>query len=693
MASAPVKRLLIIGWDAADWLIIDPLFKKGQMPNLKGLVERGVRADLHTLQPKLSPLLWSTIATGKTADKHGILNFVEPDPAGEGVRVSASTSRRTKALWNMLTQRSKQVNVVGWYASHPAEPIRGAVVTNLFQEGEPANPGDAWPLQPGTVHPSTLGATLEPMRVHTRAVSAGQLEAVLPGARALSSDTRVRTLAKQLARMNSIHAAAKSVMTSGSWECMLVFYDAIDTIGHHFMQYRPPKMAVVSPTDVRTFGAVMDGVYRQHDAMLGELLHQAGEDTTVILLSDHGFYSDERRPVIKSSATPAERAALESSWHRPHGVLIMSGPGVKTGEHVVGATLLDITPTALALLGLPVGADMDGRPLKEALELPTAPEVIPSWDLEEGEAGLHPPDLRQDPFEARDAVNQLIELGYMPELGNDSKALLELTRRETQFNLAVVYMTTGRPTLAVPVLQPLAKDHPEESRYTLSLAQCLVASGRLNEATELLRALVARQRDSVEAQFVLAGALANAGQREEAASMVAALESAHASRRDLAIGLGDLCAAVHRWQDAERHYARAAQGDATNPLLHAGRARAALGRGDWEPAAEHALNALDLHPGLGEAHYLLGVALTRLDQLEHAATSFSLAVRWEPGLLDGYRYLALLSARQGDAKAALEHGERARALMDRARTEGVEMPPEALWGPSAWAKSIGVAEA
>lgn len=79
MLNRPAKKLLIIGWDAADWIIIDRLFSQGKMPHLRRLVDNGVRADLSTLDPKLSPLLWSSIATGKTADKHGILNFVELD--------------------------------------------------------------------------------------------------------------------------------------------------------------------------------------------------------------------------------------------------------------------------------------------------------------------------------------------------------------------------------------------------------------------------------------------------------------------------------------------------------------------------------------------------------------------------------------------------------------------------------------
>src|SRR6185295_1799732 len=115
--------------------------------------------------PRLSPLLWTSIATGKTADKHGILNFVEPDPSGAGLRISTSTSRKTKALWNMLTQSGMRVNVVGWYASHPAEPINGVSVSNLFWEGMPAKPDEVWPMIKGAVHPPSMTDEIAGLRV------------------------------------------------------------------------------------------------------------------------------------------------------------------------------------------------------------------------------------------------------------------------------------------------------------------------------------------------------------------------------------------------------------------------------------------------------------------------------------------------------------------------------------------------
>ena len=82
MTNRTDKKILLIGWDAADWKIINPLMDAGKMPNLEQLVERGVMGNLSTLYPELSPMLWTSIATGKRPFNHGIHGFTEPDPDG-----------------------------------------------------------------------------------------------------------------------------------------------------------------------------------------------------------------------------------------------------------------------------------------------------------------------------------------------------------------------------------------------------------------------------------------------------------------------------------------------------------------------------------------------------------------------------------------------------------------------------------
>ena len=674
MPDRPTKRVLVVGWDAADWKLIDPLLARGEMPNLARLINAGCRADLASLDPKLSPLLWTSIATGKTADKHGVLNFIEPDPDTGTLRPACSPTRRTKAIWNILTQRGLRTNVVSWYASHPAEPIRGSVVTNLFQDARPARAGDPWVMAEGAVHPAAMADAIASARVHPSSITRAQLRALVPAIDSIpESDRRLGLLRIQLAQAHSVQNAALHLLRSGdgeggaaAWDCALVFNEAIDVVGHHFMQFHAPKMEHVSSRDFDRFRHVMHGIYRVQDAMLGDLLDAAGPETTAVVLSDHGFHSDHLRPRVQTDPDDAH-AAMDATWHRPHGMLVMSGPGIRGGEAPQAPTLLDITPTILSLLALPAGADMDGRVLHESLEAPlddpaTLPR-IPSWDDVPGEAGLHPAERRVDPFEARDAMKQLADLGYVEESSGDQEAALAACERETRSNLGVVYMTTSRHHLGVDLFRALHEAWPEERRFAVNLANCLLVLGRPDEALPVLHALAEREPESIESRLLLASALLARGDAAQAARTLEHAEKASPDRIDVLCALGEAFTRLERWDEAERRLARAAVIDPHNPVVPHVRALLELARRRWEPAAEAALDALDRRHRYPEAHYTLGVALAWLGDGPHAIQSFQVALSMRPGMVDAHLFLARLFAKQGDGANGAEHAAIAHSLL------------------------------
>src|SRR5262249_18591754 len=154
----------------------------------------------------------------------------------------------------------------------------------------------------------------------------------------------------------------------------------------------PPRLPWVPEKDFSLYQHVVANGYRYHDAMLGALLAHADENTTVILLSDHGFHPDHQR----AGYIPVEPAgpAVE---HRHFGILCMNGPALRRDEQLYGASLLDICPTVLTLVGLPPGKDMDGKVLVTAFKEPPPINPIESWDTVPGEAGTHPPEVQLDP--------------------------------------------------------------------------------------------------------------------------------------------------------------------------------------------------------------------------------------------------------------------------------------------------------
>lgn len=691
MPERPAKRLLIIGWDAADWKMIDPLLAAGMMPNLHRQLQRGTRADLASLDPKLSPILWTTIATGKTADKHGILNFIEPDPmVGGGVRVSSSISRKTKALWNILSQSDRRSIVVNWYATHPAEPIKGVCVSNLFQEGAPKSAKEPWSMPPGAISPAQLAAGIQQLRVHASAAALHDLRVLLPRSDALAhDDRRIALMRKLLAQSRSVHNVALSLISSGQpWDCAMVFYDMIDVAGHHFMQYHPPRLEHVSKKDFSALSGVMNGVYRLHDRMLGELMKAAGDDVTVIILSDHGFHSDHLRPRT-ATAMHDEHAAMDATWHRQTGMLAMAGPGVRSGASIRSAGLLDITPTALTLLGLPVGEDMDGRVLLEALDGVPAIQRIESWDSIDDESGMHPADMRTDPFESREAMKQLADLGYIQPIGDDMDKVLRDIDRESRSNLGVVYMSTHRLQQALPVFERLRADFPNDARFAINLAHCLQATGAMDQAEQLLADFLRTHSEFAEARALRATLLTSQRRFDEAAAMLDESLRANPSDPSLWISLSAIHRLAGQWEPAERAVKRALALDPKNAAAHHAHALLALSQRKFEQAAEHALNALELQHAMFEAHHTLGIALAWMGEIESAIQSFRIALTLQPGLVDAHRFLEQLHLARNEQTEAAVHAAEAQRL--KAPADALHSTKTALetdpFGPDAWSRS------
>lgn len=349
-----------------------------------------------------------------------------------------------------------------------------------------------------TVYPQRLVKPLAELRVHPGELEAAQILPFIPKAAEidLEKDKRLEMFAKILADCSSIHAAATAVIQLEAWDFMAVYYDAIDHFGHGFMKYHPPRQDHIPEEDFERYKDVVEGGYRFHDMMLQALLALAGDDTTVILISDHGFHPDHLRP----SRIPFEPAgpAIE---HRPYGIFVMKGPGVKVDERIYGATLLDIAPTLLTLFGLPVGEDMDGKPLVQAFDEPPSFETIPSWEEVEGEAGMHPPDKRIDPVEAQESIKQLVALGYIEDPGENKDEAIRKTVREANYNLAQAYVDANRYVDATAIFKELWKDWPDEIRFANRLTNCYLALERIDEARRIVDEIVVAQvRLAQEAQ-------------------------------------------------------------------------------------------------------------------------------------------------------------------------------------------------
>ena len=722
-------KVLLVGWDAADWKIIEPLMERGLMPATRQLVERGVMGNMATLSPALSPMLWTSIATGKRPYKHGILGFVEPAPDG-GIQPITNLARKTKAVWNILSQKGLRSNVVGWWPSHPAEPINGVMVSNRYQRA-PGPIERGWPMPAGTVHPDRLAETLADLRVHPQELEPAHVLPFIPHAARIDQekDQRLANCLRMIADCTTIQSCATHLIESEPWDLMAVYFDAIDHFCHGFIRYHPLKMDWISDEEFDLYQHVVTAGYVYHDMMLARLIELAGEGVTVILMSDHGFHPDH----LRRESLPMEPAG-PAAEHRDYGIFVMAGPGIKRDELIHGINLLDVTPTILTIFGLPVASDMDGRPRVDAFVEPPGVEFIESWDAVPGEHGCHPPGSHLTQADAQEGIEHLVALGYIEKPSGDIEETVREAQRELDYDLARSYMDGGLHGLAVPVLARLYDERPLDFRFGIQLALCLKSLGSVEDLERLIDDLNSRWRaaraEADKRLFEIAELArerrrlrddASAEDRTSDSAMFSPAERdvirklraiargnpstldylagwAALEKKDLEgalthfmqagksqsrvpgfhVQIGEAYLRLRRFSEAEECFQRALELDPSNAGAYVGLARTFVGLRKAREGAENATRAIQLKYHLSAGHYWLGVALAMAKEYEPAVRAFETAISQNPNFPEAHARLArIYSHIFQDEGRAIDHRVVAMQIRNERRRQRRErrIPP------------------
>jgi predicted AlkP superfamily phosphohydrolase/phosphomutase/tetratricopeptide (TPR) repeat protein len=612
------RKLLLVGIDSADWKIIQPLIDSGGMPGMQRIVEEGTSGNLATLEPQLSPMLWTSIATGKMAYHHGVPGFTEVDPAtGRVVPVSAAT-RTCRTLWEILGEQGLRSHVVSWFATHGERDLAGCMVSNMFGHlpsvKPDSDPADWPPPPPGTYWPESLADSMNDLRVSPHELDPDAvIRLFVPEAHTVDQekDTRLWVLAEKLAEAFSVHEAATHLLEADpDWNLFAVYYRPVDEISHLFMPYHPPRMEGIPEADFNLYRHVVTGIYRLHDLFLRRLVQLAGPDAAVMVVSDHGFHSDHLRPKF----TPRVPAGI-TVWHRPQGVFAAAGPGFERDTLVYGGRLLDIAPTILHWFGLPVGADMEGRVLTEVFSDRRPVETVPTWERPEAS---RPARVGSDAAADQALLEQFVALGYIDEIPTDPGQAAAETNRENDWNMARALMHGQRYEQALPLLESCFHACPFRTDYAQLLATCQMRLGLLDEAdatVDKARETFGRteQADLIKASIAI--------QKHDPRAALAALERVRETMPDevqLQLMLARSYLALRRFAEAEAAARRVLAADPHEPQALLVLARVQLHTGRAAAAIDSALDAIGLQYGNPLGHFLLGAALQAEGRLEEA---------------------------------------------------------------------------
>jgi predicted AlkP superfamily phosphohydrolase/phosphomutase len=394
-AATPAK-ILLLAVDGLSFPLVQRLIDAGDLPVIKGLMDRGTCGLFEPFNPSNSAVIWTSVMTGMHPRKHGIDSFIYYTAGGRVLRKSwikkllkfglrpvfnrlkqrgyvrdhpfTLSMVRQKTIWEIFAERGREVGIVNWWHSWPAPELPGFVVSDRvhYWRSEARHRASGDLANSRLVYPPHLAEHIMRRVVNPFDIPCAAYQRFMAVDEATVRNMKDAHYARHqlMSEFKYLYAMDESVKGIALYcleqfpqpDLLALYFRGIDIISHCALQYAPHNRdASISDEEVRQFGGAVDAYYRRSDAMLGEIIGAVSRDTAVLVVSDHGF---EREPDGRFGHRKT----------RPAGMFIAAGGPFIRVSNPQRATLYDLAPTILYLSGLPASRQMDGRVLTEWID-------------------------------------------------------------------------------------------------------------------------------------------------------------------------------------------------------------------------------------------------------------------------------------------------------------------------------------
>ncbi len=289
------SKVMIIGMDGATMELIEPWAREGLLPNLDRMMKAGVRAELQSTMPYITTTAWSSFATGLNPGKHGIFDFYQHRPKTFDVYFTNSGVRRGKTLWRRASEQGIKVCVINVPMTYPPEKVDGVMVSGM----------DAPGINSRFTHPERVSQDLK--QALGRYIIDFHFDEIAKDA--APQPRHYSAFLEKLVEMTENRLrATEYLMDENPWKLLVTVFVAPDRIQHQLWKFMDASHPQHDPQEAdRLGGAVLD-IYRKCDEALGRLLDKIDDDTSVLIMSDHG-------------AGPSHRVFYVRSWLEASGYL------------------------------------------------------------------------------------------------------------------------------------------------------------------------------------------------------------------------------------------------------------------------------------------------------------------------------------------------------------------------------------
>ncbi|HHT9125019.1 MAG TPA: alkaline phosphatase family protein [Candidatus Brocadiia bacterium] len=271
------NKVVIIGLDGASFSLIMPWIKEGKLPVLAKLIREGSWGNLRSTIPINSAAAWSSFITGKNPGKHGIFDFRYHEGNSHDIRFINSRRRRGKSLWKILSEHNKKVCVFNVPITYPPEEVNGSMISGLTA-------------------PEVNEKIFYPQELFKEIVSKVGMFTIKPFARDHIRLNRFDRIFEEMASVVDQHFnVANYLLQSKAWDFFCMVFGTTDHVQHFFWQHMDPNHPFHRPLQNALYGECIFKIYKKIDECVGSLIERLDDDTTVIILSDHGAGANGNR--------------------------------------------------------------------------------------------------------------------------------------------------------------------------------------------------------------------------------------------------------------------------------------------------------------------------------------------------------------------------------------------------------------
>ena len=362
-------RVVLLCLDGASLDVISPAVAAGRLPNFARLLERGASMHLATTRPTQAEPVWASVMTGMWPARHGVRGTSRYRPFNADLTLEvlpdylfsqaliryglmleqpySSASFRAQPIWRIAARYGVRTGLIGLPLTHPAEAASGFIVSDRFHRRNDRSVLDAGPA----VAPASLDDVARTLLVaeESAASSAPVPLDLMPESEqgsSLEADRVHHVLARELDAAEHVRLLA-------------VRYAGLDAVGHYYLRYADPaSFGDVSEQERLRFGRVLDDYYAFVDGLVGDALSELGSDDLLVVVSGFGMEAQTpgKRLLERLVGDPRFSGTHERG---PDGFLLAYGAAAAPARQARGA-VVDVAPTLLYFLGLPVARDMDG---------------------------------------------------------------------------------------------------------------------------------------------------------------------------------------------------------------------------------------------------------------------------------------------------------------------------------------------